>query len=236
MVDQNRADLVSSQKQSVKEFIFDKKEELYAFLEKAVSHGYNQIRIPAGTSSLGDYSTQVCAMKKIQGKWFVGLLPYNSRVGKAGIKTKQKPIGETYDQTGIREVWEELKIVIKNPISVFRKKDNGKPESRDPDEKKKHLFSEHLVHRLITFEVEGEIAYFPDFKNPDDPETGQGFWLALDLLDTVFKMDPNKEVSLIIFQRHLDTIFAAMDKIMTEDKDAMYELAPVYQSMLAKVA
>lgn len=228
---------VSASKQTSKEIIISTKEELFSFIEKAVNHGYNQIRIPAGTSLRGDYSTQVCILRKIGARWYVGLLPYNSRSNKEGVKVKVKPPGEIPEQTAEREVYEEFKIRVRKLIEFFRKQDGGKPESREIDESKKHLFKEHLVHRYITFDFEGEIAYFPDFKNPNDPETGNGFWLCLDLLDTEVKMDFSKPARSLVFFKHLETIVGAIEELLKkidfyEDQDFSKNLMFVLQNLM----
>ncbi|MEI6400042.1 MAG: NUDIX domain-containing protein [bacterium] len=230
---------VSANKQTSKEIIISTKEELFSLIEKAVSFGYDQIRLPAGTSLQGDYSSQVCILRKIGTKWYIGLLPYNSQANKERDKTqkKKKPTGEKPEDTAVREVDEEFKIRVFNLIEVYRKQDNGKPEERDADPAKQHLYKKHLVHRYITFDFEGEIAFFPDFRNPNDPETGNGFWLSLDLADVEVKLNLKRGPKSLIFFKHLETVISGIEDLLKkidsyEDQEFSKRLVFTYQNLV----
>ena len=197
---------------------------------------YDQFCLPSGKSHDGKHTSQICLIRyeKERDAFFVLLEPYCSRYWKDNDKEKKnKPEGETPEQTAIREAWEETGAIVTKLIMLCD------PETRPSDPGKG--IKEHDICRFAGLEwEEGTIKYFPDFYNPNDRETGQPFWLKTDLIS--YRLPQRPRPQSFVAGRHMKTVELAVEyykenfeKFKELSKVNIHDAQPVTIKTLGKI-
>lgn len=174
-------------------------------LELLKEQGFNQIKLPGGTSKDRKHYSGVIIFhydSETKKTYFLGL-PYNSDFHKKELDSgfDKKVEGETPEQTAIREVMEETGLILElkdlKELLPARKEITVKKEELTTVVHTKHFFLADSFSGT-SFEFIGE--------NPIDGETAAPLWMPADL----FKKE--------LWIGHQKALTEA-SKVLSEDKD-----------------
>lgn len=184
-------------------------EELKAKLAEFQSQGFNQVKLPGGTSKDGfHYSGLVFFFYNKDNKttYFLGL-PYNSNYHKNGENNDTKKYGESPKDTARREAMEETGLMVE--ISDLKEMPGVKKVLPGKIEGTTHSKIFFLVEKFsgTAFQFLGS--------NPIDAETGAPMWFQA------------KFFKQVLWAGHQPAFKEACNILAAEDKDVCMSLIEV---------
>lgn len=193
-----------------------KVENVLEALEAFKTQGFDRIHIPGGTSKDGKHYAGVFLFyhdREEKEIYFIGV-PYNSNFHKTeDANGHTKKLGETPEQTAIRETQEETGLLI-DKESLDKIDHYAVPSKNNPGEM-------HNKHFYLTSQFRGGLFDFQGKPNNIDAETGSPIWIPLSLFSKVLfgaKPRPGKHG----FYGHRNSLEKALLSLMA-DRD-MYNI------------
>jgi len=156
--------------------------KLFSKLESLKEQGFDQIKLPGGTSKDRQHFSAVviCYYNPNDKKTYFLGLPYNSSFHKSGDENENiKKHGETPTQTAIREAKEETELILKK--EDLEELVYAKYEVKDRDDRSKVV---HVKHFFLVKKFSGNISEF-DGPNETDGEIAAPLWISAVLFKKV---------------------------------------------------